>query len=99
MRDGQCQTPGCTESGWSAEIDHKQSYETGGATTGQNLQTLCKNCHDIKSHKHHPPDQTRADPGDVEPWSFTQDPCEDKDPYISESDPGPPPDWAVDDAA
>ncbi|NLS11145.1 HNH endonuclease, partial [Nesterenkonia sp. MY13] len=40
IRDGQCQTPGCTEPGWSAEIDHKQSYETGGATTGENLHTL-----------------------------------------------------------
>ncbi|WP_211090657.1 hypothetical protein, partial [Nesterenkonia sedimenti] len=30
--------------------------------------------HDIKSHKHHPPDQTRADPGDEEHWSFTQEP-------------------------
>ncbi|NLS10512.1 DUF222 domain-containing protein, partial [Nesterenkonia sp. MY13] len=44
IRDGQCQTPGCTQPGWSAEIDHKQSYETGGATTGENLQTLCKAC-------------------------------------------------------
>ncbi|NLS10973.1 DUF222 domain-containing protein, partial [Nesterenkonia sp. MY13] len=44
IRDGQCQASGCTQPGWSAEIDHKQSYETGGATTGENLQTLCKNC-------------------------------------------------------
>lgn len=44
IRDGQCQSTGCTEPGWSAEIDHKQSFETGGATTGENLQTLCKAC-------------------------------------------------------
>ncbi|NLS11072.1 DUF222 domain-containing protein, partial [Nesterenkonia sp. MY13] len=44
IRDGQCQTSGCTQPGWLAEIDHKQSFETGGATTGENLQTLCKAC-------------------------------------------------------
>lgn len=76
IRDGQCQTAGCTEPGWSAEIDHKQSYETGGTTTGENLQALCKACHDIKSHKHHPPDGVATE------WEL-----------------GPPPDWAVEDAA
>lgn len=50
LRDGQCVQPGCSNSGWRAEIDHKQSFETGGQTTGTNLQVLCHDHHQIKSH-------------------------------------------------
>ncbi|WP_420799045.1 hypothetical protein [Nesterenkonia muleiensis] len=31
-------------------MDHKQSFETGGQTTGTNLQVLCHDHHQIKSH-------------------------------------------------
>ena len=49
IRDGTCTRPGCTNPGWQAEIDHTQSYETGGRTIGSNLKTLCRDCHSIKA--------------------------------------------------
>lgn len=51
IRDGQCTQPGCTNPGWQAEIDHTQSYETGGRTAADNLSVLCHDCHSIKSHR------------------------------------------------
>lgn len=51
IRDGQCTRAGCTNPGWQAEVDHTQSFETGGQTIGGNLTVLCRDCHTIKSHR------------------------------------------------
>lgn len=50
LRDGTCTADGCTNPGYTADIDHRLAYESGGATDPANLQLLCRRCHTEKSH-------------------------------------------------
>jgi hypothetical protein len=49
-RDRICRFPGCRRSGHLADIDHAQSWETGGETNPANLGLLCRRHHRMKTH-------------------------------------------------
>jgi len=49
-RDRTCRFPGCARSGQLADIDHAQSWETGGETNPANLGLLCRRHHRMKTH-------------------------------------------------
>jgi hypothetical protein len=43
-RDRTCRFPGCRRSAALSDIDHAQSWETGGRTSPDNLGALCRSC-------------------------------------------------------
>jgi hypothetical protein len=49
-RDRICRFPGCRRAGQSSDIDHAQSWETGGETNPSNLGLLCRRHHRMKTH-------------------------------------------------
>jgi hypothetical protein len=49
-RDRICRFPGCRRTGQSSDIDHAQSWETGGETNPANLGLLCRRHHRMKTH-------------------------------------------------
>ena len=49
-RDRTCRFPGCGRSGQLADIDHAQSWESGGETNPANLGLLCRRHHRMKTH-------------------------------------------------
>jgi hypothetical protein len=49
-RDRVCRFPGCRRIGQSSDIDHAQSWETGGETNPANLGLLCRRHHRMKTH-------------------------------------------------
>lgn len=49
-RDRTCRFPGCRAPARLADIDHAQSWESGGATSAQNLGALCRRHHRLKTH-------------------------------------------------
>jgi hypothetical protein len=49
-RDRICRFPGCRRTGQSSDIDHAQSWETGGETNPANLGMLCRRHHRMKTH-------------------------------------------------
>jgi hypothetical protein len=49
-RDRICRFPGCRRTGQSSDIDHAQSWETGGETNPANLGILCRRHHRMKTH-------------------------------------------------
>jgi hypothetical protein len=49
-RDRTCRFPGCRRTGQSSDIDHAQSWETGGETNPANLGLLCRRHHRMKTH-------------------------------------------------
>lgn len=49
-RDRTCRFPGCRRSGQLADIDHAQSWESGGQTNPANLGLLCRRHHRMKTH-------------------------------------------------
>jgi hypothetical protein len=49
-RDRVCRFPGCRRTGQSSDIDHAQSWETGGETNPSNLGLLCRRHHRMKTH-------------------------------------------------
>ena len=49
-RDRSCRFPGCRRSGQLSDIDHAQSWETGGETNPANLGLLCRRHHRMKTH-------------------------------------------------
>ena len=49
-RDRICRFPGCRRAGQSSDIDHAQSWETGGETNPANLGLLCRRHHSMKTH-------------------------------------------------
>ena len=49
-RDRTCRFPGCRRSGQRADIDHAQSWESGGETNPANLGLLCRRHHRMKTH-------------------------------------------------
>jgi hypothetical protein len=48
LRDQTCQGIGCNRKASNSEIDHTQAWNTGGATSVDNLVHLCKSCHRLK---------------------------------------------------
>ena len=51
MRDEYCVFPGCNARAVNCETDHLQAFSTGGPTTYDNLESLCRLHHRLKHHK------------------------------------------------
>lgn len=49
-RDRICRFPGCRRPGHMTDIDHSQSWESGGETSAANLGLLCRRHHRMKTH-------------------------------------------------
>lgn len=49
-RDRTCRFPGCRAPAHLSDIDHAQSWESGGATSAENLGALCRRHHRLKTH-------------------------------------------------
>lgn len=49
-RDRICRFPGCSQPARVGDIDHAQSWETGGTTNISNLGFLCRRHHRLKTH-------------------------------------------------
>ena len=49
-RDRTCRFPGCRQSAARADLDHAQSWESGGKTSPENLGALCRRHHRLKTH-------------------------------------------------
>jgi hypothetical protein len=49
-RDRTCRFPGCRRSALLSDLDHAQSWESGGATSLENLGALCRRHHRMKTH-------------------------------------------------
>jgi hypothetical protein len=49
-RDRTCRFPGCRQSAARADLDHAQSWESGGETSAANLGALCRRRHRLKTH-------------------------------------------------
>lgn len=49
-RDRTCRFPGCRAPAHLSDIDHAQSWESGGRTSAQNLGALCRRHHRLKTH-------------------------------------------------
>ena len=49
-RDRTCRFPGCRRSASLSDLDHAQSWETGGNTSTDNLGALCRRHHKLKTH-------------------------------------------------
>lgn len=54
-RDRTCQFPGCNTAGWRCDLDHVDPWTgepEGGHTSADNLITLCRRHHRLKTHNH-----------------------------------------------
>ena len=51
IRDEYCQFPGCLAKAANCEVDHVKSYESGGRSIYNNLESLCTHHHLIKHFK------------------------------------------------
>lgn len=60
-RDGVCRFPGCSRDAWSTDQDHAIAWEQGGATSAQNLGSLCRRHHRLKTVGNWKILQSRAD--------------------------------------
>jgi len=49
-RDRTCRFPGCRQPATRSDIDHAQSWESGGETKPENLGLLCRRHHRLKTH-------------------------------------------------
>lgn len=49
-RDSECRVAGCRKKARFCDIDHAIPFDAGGATSGTNLQTLCRKHHGVKGH-------------------------------------------------
>lgn len=49
-RDRTCRFPGCRAPAHLSDLDHAQSWESGGSTSAQNLGALCRRHHRLKTH-------------------------------------------------
>ena len=49
-RDRTCRFPGCRAPAHLSDLDHAQSWESGGTTSAQNLGALCRLHHRLKTH-------------------------------------------------
>lgn len=65
-RDHQCRVTGCTRPAVATDLDHDIPFHLGGPTTADNLHSLCRRHHRIKSHGRL---QHRHQRG---PWTWTE---------------------------
>ena len=49
-RDRTCRFPGCRQPACRSDIDHANSWESGGETKAENLGLLCRRHHRLKTH-------------------------------------------------
>lgn len=49
-RDRTCRFPGCRAPAYLSDLDHAQSWESGGRTSAENLGALCRRHHRLKTH-------------------------------------------------
>ena len=49
-RDRSCRFPGCRRSALLSDLDHAQSWESGGVTSAENIGALCRRHHRLKTH-------------------------------------------------
>jgi len=49
-RDRTCRFPGCRAPAHLSDLDHAQSWDSGGMTSAQNLGALCRRHHRLKTH-------------------------------------------------
>lgn len=49
-RDRTCRFPGCRRSALLSDLDHAQSWGSGGSTSAANLGALCRRHHKLKTH-------------------------------------------------
>ena len=49
-RDRTCRFPGCRRSALLSDLDHAQSWSSGGVTSAENLGALCRRHHKLKTH-------------------------------------------------
>lgn len=49
-RDRTCRFPGCRAPAYLSDLDHAQSWDTGGITSAGNLGALCRRHHRLKTH-------------------------------------------------
>jgi hypothetical protein len=50
LRDRTCRFPHCTRPARSSDLDHLVPHEAGGATSSDNLASLCRHHHRAKTH-------------------------------------------------
>ncbi|WP_460690492.1 HNH endonuclease signature motif containing protein [Nesterenkonia suensis] len=95
FRDGTCRAPGCETPVPRCDLDHRLPYPAG-ATTGNNLQALCRRHHRLKSHGHltlpEPvsPEPPTAEPVPPEPTARPPAPSEHAPSGPIPPDPSPP---------
>lgn len=49
-RDRTCRFPGCRRSALLSDLDHAESWESGGRTSPENIGALCRRHHRLKTH-------------------------------------------------
>jgi hypothetical protein len=49
-RDRTCRFPGCRRSALLSDLDHAESWESGGLTSPENIGALCRRHHRLKTH-------------------------------------------------
>jgi hypothetical protein len=49
-RDRTCRFPGCRRAAILSDLDHAQSWDSGGKTSAENLGALCRRHHKLKTH-------------------------------------------------
>ena len=49
-RDRTCRFPGCRRSALLSDLDHAQSWDSGGETSAENIGALCRRHHRLKTH-------------------------------------------------
>lgn len=49
-RDRTCRFPGCRRSALLSDLDHAESWESGGTTSAHNIGALCRRHHRLKTH-------------------------------------------------
>jgi hypothetical protein len=67
QRDAHCVFPGCHRDSRACDLDHIDPYDTGGATTPDNLAPLCRRHHRAKTHSSY---AYRRDPDGTYQWSL-----------------------------
>lgn len=49
-RDRTCRFPGCRRSALLSDLDHAESWDSGGRTSAENIGALCRRHHRLKTH-------------------------------------------------
>ena len=49
-RDRTCRFPGCRQPAYLSDLDHAVPWDEGGSTSAENLGSLCRRHHNLKTH-------------------------------------------------